>query len=131
MNPASLIPDWSGKVPADAVIRVTSNGDRSFLSFLSPKDNALGTVAFDSADVAAVFGHRTYPVSVAEDEAKVIVTLQKSSPPSRPFGPGTMTWTPSPDATDIAGNTCLTVDGVCKGTPVRESGHGRGPDVDF
>ena len=64
-------------------------------------------------------------------EAKVVVTLQKSSPPSRPFGPGTMTWTPSPDATDIAGNTCLTVDGVCKGTPVRESGHGRGPDIDF
>jgi hypothetical protein len=108
-DPASLVAGWNGE-PMDAAIvdKHTVNGvdDLRFFSADGKTElPKLGTVELRSGEYRRFFA-RTLKVTIAQNDAEVIVKLQEGSrrhrqPAARP---DVMAWTPSAEATDSLGN---------------------------
>jgi hypothetical protein len=105
MDPASLIPHWSGEArPAAIKVRPTEDGS-DLVHFVKSDKVALGTIKMSSGEYSQMFGERKYRVTLGQRGPKIVISLKRGARRPRPVESDTMTWKPSSKGTDLVGNS--------------------------
>jgi hypothetical protein len=122
--PASILAGWNGSSTA-VTVRINNSGSSDTLEVWNSANNALlpltgSAVALNGNYVTAA---AVFTATMAQSGAAITVTLGTLSggtPATAGGAGGTMSWTPSATATDVAGNACTTTAATESGAADKE-----------